>query len=35
MYCVLSKLKSDKYIDVELKMNELDLTNADSKRTYD
>ncbi len=32
--CLLSKLKSDKYIDVELKMDELDLTAAESKATY-
>ncbi len=29
--CLLSKLKSDKHIDVELKMDELDLTAAESK----
>lgn len=31
---MLSKLKSDKYINVELEMNELDLTVAESKATY-
>lgn len=32
--CLLSKLKSGKHIDVELKMDELDLTAAESKATY-
>lgn len=32
--CLLSKLKSDKYIEVEVKMEELDLTAAESKATY-
>lgn len=32
--CLLSKLKSDKHIDVELKMDELDLTAAESTATY-
>ena len=33
--CVLlSKLKSTKYIDVEVKLDELDLTKAESKATY-
>lgn len=32
---LLSKLKSDKYIDVELEMDELDLTAAESKATYE
>ena len=31
---LLSKLKSDKHIDVELDMDELDLTAAESKATY-
>ena len=31
---MLSKLKTDKYIDVELDMDELDLTAAESKATY-
>lgn len=31
---MLTKLKSDKHIDVELQMNELDLTAAESKATY-
>lgn len=33
--CLLSKLKSNKHIEVELKMDELDLTAAESKATYD
>lgn len=33
--CLLSKLKSSKHIEVELKMDELDLTAAESKATYD
>ena len=32
--CLLSKLKSDKYIDVEVEMDEFDLTVAESKATY-
>ena len=32
---LLSKLKSDKHIDVELEMDELDLTTAESKATYE
>lgn len=34
--CLLSKLKSNKlkHINVELEMNELDLTAAESKATY-
>lgn len=32
--CLLSKLKSDKHIEVEVKMDELDLTVAESKVTY-
>ena len=31
---LLSKLKSDKHINVELDMDELDLTAAESKATY-
>lgn len=31
---LLSKLKTDKHIDVELEMDELDLTAAESKATY-
>jgi len=30
----LSKLDVDKHIDVEIKLNELDLTSAESKATY-
>lgn len=33
--CVLSKLKSDHHIEVELEMDELDLTAAESKATYE
>lgn len=33
--CLLSKLKSDQHIEVELKIEELDLTSAESKATYD
>lgn len=32
---LLSKFKSDKHIDVELDMDELDLTAAESKATYE
>lgn len=33
--CLLSKLKTYKHIDVELEMDELDLTTAESKATYE
>ena len=33
--CLLSKLKSDQHIEVEMKTDELDLTSAESKATYD
>ncbi len=33
--CLLSKLHSDQHIEVELKMDELDLTTAESKATYE
>lgn len=33
--CLLSKLNIDQHIEVELKMDELDLTAAESKATYD
>ena len=33
--CLLSKLKSNHHIEVELKMSELDLTAAESKATYE
>ncbi len=33
--CLLSKLKSGKHIDVELDMDELDLTAAESKASYE
>lgn len=32
--CLLSKLKAEKHIEVELEMDELDLTAAESKATY-
>ncbi|WP_064611964.1 23S rRNA (uracil(1939)-C(5))-methyltransferase RlmD [Streptobacillus moniliformis] len=32
--CLLSKLDVDKHIDVEIKLDELDLTSAESKATY-
>lgn len=32
---LLSKLKSSKHVEVELKMDELDLTAAESKATYE
>ena len=32
---LLSKLKTDKHIDVELDIDELDLTTAESKATYE
>ena len=32
--CLLSKLKSTQHIEVELKMDELDLTAAEKKATY-
>ena len=31
---LLSKLDVDKHIDVEIKLDELDLTSAESKATY-
>ena len=33
--CLLSKLHSDQHIEVEVKMDELDLTAAESKATYE
>ena len=33
--CLLSKLKSTQHIEVEIKMDELDLTAAESKATYE
>lgn len=33
--CLLSKLKSDHHIEVNLNMDELDLTSAESKATYE
>lgn len=32
--CLLSKLKAEKHIEVEIEMDELDLTAAESKATY-
>lgn len=32
--CLLSKLKTDKHIEVELEMDEIDLTSTESKATY-
>lgn len=32
--CLLSKLHSDKHIEVEINIDELDLTAAESKATY-
>ena len=32
---LLSKLKTEKHIEVELDMDELDLTDTESKATYD
>ena len=33
--CLLSKLKSKEHIEIEVKMDELDLTSAESKATYE
>ena len=33
--CLLSKLHADQHIEVELQMDELDLTAAESKATYE
>ena len=33
--CLLSKLQSKEHIEIEVKMDELDLTSAESKATYD
>ena len=33
--CLLSKLNTKQHIEVEIKMDELDLTSAESKATYD
>lgn len=33
--CLLSKLKSTQHIEVEVKMDEMDLTAAEKKATYD
>lgn len=33
--CLLSKLNAKQHIEVEIKMDELDLTAAESKATYD
>ncbi|MCD7945846.1 MAG: RNA methyltransferase, partial [Clostridiales bacterium] len=33
--CLLSKLRTDHHIEVELSMDEMDLTAAEKKATYD
>lgn len=33
--CLLSKLQSKEHIEIEVKMDEMDLTSAESKATYD
>lgn len=33
--CLLSKLKTEKHIDVEIDMDELDLTATEKKATYE
>ncbi len=33
--CLLSKLRADQHIEVELNLDEMDLTTAESKATYD
>ena len=33
--CLLSKLNAKQHIEVEIKMDELDLTSVESKATYD
>ena len=33
--CLLSKLHADQHIEVELEMDEFDLTEAESKATYE
>lgn len=33
--CLLSKLNTKQHIEVEVKMDELDLTSAESKATYE
>ena len=33
--CLLSKLQSKEHIEIEVAMDELDLTSAESKATYD
>ena len=33
--CLLSKLQSKEHTEIEVKMDELDLTSAESKATYD
>ena len=33
--CLLSKLKSNHHIEVELKMDEMDLTSVEKKATYE
>jgi 23S rRNA (uracil1939-C5)-methyltransferase len=33
--CLLSKLKSNHHIELELKMDEMDLTSVEKKATYE
>ncbi len=33
--CLLSKLQSKEHIEIEVKMDEMDLTSAESKATYE
>ena len=33
--CLLTKLKADKHVEVDLDLSELDVTAAESKATYD
>ena len=35
MVCLLSKLQSKEHIEIEVKMDEMDLTSAESKATYE
>lgn len=35
LWCLLSKLNTKQHIEVELNMDELDLTSAESKATYE
>ncbi|MDD3416234.1 MAG: RNA methyltransferase, partial [Lachnospiraceae bacterium] len=33
--CLLSKLKSNHHIELELKMDEMDLTSVENRATYE